>query len=123
MRMNRGAVWLVAAGVAMRMNHGGHPSHGVAFVSRLVSGTHNGHLGHCVVSVSGSTSGIRSVDRSPPWPVLLSSRQRKSQVLSLQPRYVSSDPAPAQTGGLSCSRCPPSSGRSISTWRTLWHRQ
>ncbi|KAG6588345.1 hypothetical protein SDJN03_16910, partial [Cucurbita argyrosperma subsp. sororia] len=78
MRLNRGAVWLVAAVVAMRMNHGGHPSHGVASVSRLVSGTHDGHLGCCVVSIPGSTSQTRSVHRSPTWPVLLSSRQFKS---------------------------------------------
>ncbi|KAG6571789.1 hypothetical protein SDJN03_28517, partial [Cucurbita argyrosperma subsp. sororia] len=35
MGMNRGAVWLVAAVVATRTNRSGHPSHGVASVSRL----------------------------------------------------------------------------------------
>ncbi|KAG6605641.1 hypothetical protein SDJN03_02958, partial [Cucurbita argyrosperma subsp. sororia] len=78
MGMIRGAVWLVAAVVATRTNRGGHPSHGVASVSRLVSGTRGGHLGHCVVFVSGSMSGIHLVHQSPPWPVLLSSRQRRS---------------------------------------------
>ena len=68
---NRGTVCLVISVAAMGMNRGGH-NHDIVSVSRSMKRICSDHLGHYVVSVSRSMSGIRSVHRSPPWPVLLS---------------------------------------------------